>query len=85
VFFFTPQWETCVSRLTRIESNLHQVLNINVENCDKGEGAYSFIHFDSKWDIVNRSGPWSAEDTLALELMHNKLKQNKQFTEMILR
>lgn len=52
-------WEVCVSRLTKIESNLYQVLNLNVESNEKSEGVYSFMDLDTKWDILDRGGPWS--------------------------
>lgn len=78
-------FEVCVSRLTKLEANLHQVLNLNVEG-DKGEGNYSFMEIDNKkWGLIDKVGPWSAEDLAAVEAMHNDLKGNKNFTEIMLR
>lgn len=79
------QWEICVSRLTKMETNLHHMLNINMEGADKGEGTYSFLHLDSKWDTTQRGGPWSPNDLVALESMHKNFQNNSKFTDMLIR
>ncbi|XP_065093601.1 uncharacterized protein HPS4 [Ochlerotatus camptorhynchus] len=78
-------FETCVSKLTRIENSLHQVMSINVEGFDKGDGGYSFICLDSKWDVNNRCGPWTPRDILTLNLIHNNFHYNRKLIEIILK
>lgn len=78
-------WEVCVSRLTKIESSLYQVLNLNVESNEKSEGGYSFMDLDSKWDILDRGGPWSPRDLASLEIIHKEFAGNSKMTEMLLR
>uniref|UniRef100_A0A336M0T0 CSON006812 protein n=1 Tax=Culicoides sonorensis TaxID=179676 RepID=A0A336M0T0_CULSO len=80
-------FEICVSKLTKIEAQLHQVLNMNVEGADKGgEGNYSFITIDNKkWDTVQKAGPWSPNELITIESMHTDMKRNPNFTDMILR
>lgn len=78
-------FDVCVSKLPKLESSLHQVLNLNVEG-DKGEGSYSFMEIDNKkWGLIDKVGPWSIEDLAAVEAMHNDLKKNQTFTEITLR
>lgn len=58
---------------------------MNVEGGDKG-GGYSFIAIDNKkWDTVQKTGPWSPTDLSSIEIMHNDMKINPAFTEMIVR
>ncbi|EAT36853.1 AAEL011097-PA [Aedes aegypti] len=78
-------FETCVSKLTRIENSLHQVMSINVEGSDKGDGGYSFICLDSKWDVNNRCGPWTPRDLLTLNSLHNNFHYNRKLIELILK
>lgn len=80
-------FEICVSKLTKTEAQLHQVLNMNVEGADKGgEGSYSFIAIDNKkWDTVKKTGPWSPNELNTVESMHSDMKRRANFTEMILR
>lgn len=78
-------FETCVSKLTRIENSLHQVMSINVEGFDKGDGGYSFICLDSKWDVNNRCGPWTPRDLLTLNLIHHNFHYNRKLIELILK
>lgn len=68
-----------------MENNLHQVLSINVEGSSKGDGGYSFICLDSKWDVNNRCGPWTPGDLLTLNSMHNDLHCNRKLIEFIMR
>ncbi|XP_055635243.1 uncharacterized protein LOC129775062 isoform X2 [Toxorhynchites rutilus septentrionalis] len=78
-------FETCVSKLPRIENSLHQVMSINVEGCDKGDGNYSFISLDCKWDVKNRCGPWIPNDLLTLNYLHNNFRYNHKLIECILK
>ncbi|XP_058820648.1 uncharacterized protein LOC131682876 isoform X3 [Topomyia yanbarensis] len=78
-------FETCVSKLTRIENSLHQAMSINVEGCDKGDSGYSFICLDSKWDVNNRCGPWNPKDLLTLNSLHNNFHYNRKLVELTLR
>ncbi|XP_055546972.1 uncharacterized protein LOC129731185 isoform X2 [Wyeomyia smithii] len=78
-------FETCVSKLCRIENSLNQAMSIDVEGCNKGDGSYSFICLDSKWDVNNRYGPWSPNDLLILNSLHNDFYYNRKLIEMILR
>jgi len=65
---------------------LHHALNLHVEGGDKGEGSYSFIKIDNKkWDLVEKVGPWSAQDLAAIESMHAEMKAQRHFTDMVLR
>lgn len=78
-------FETCISKLTRIENSLLQVMSINVEGCDMADGGYSFICLDSKWDVNNRCGPWSPRDLLTLNSLHNDFYYNRKIIDLILR
>ncbi|XP_053696198.1 uncharacterized protein LOC128743619 isoform X2 [Sabethes cyaneus] len=78
-------FETCVSKLCRIENSLHQAMSINVEGCNKGDGNYSFICLDAKWDVNNRCGPWSPNDLLILNSLHNDFYYNRKLIELSLR
>ncbi|XP_058455287.1 uncharacterized protein LOC131432790 isoform X2 [Malaya genurostris] len=78
-------FETCISKLTRIEQSLHQAMSISVEGCDKRDGGYSFIFLDSKWDINNRCGPWNPKDLFTLNSLHNNFYCNRKLVEVTLR
>lgn len=78
------QFDICVSRLTRMESYLNEIMNVNM-NSDKSEGHYSFIAVDSNWDTLQRVGPWSTIELSAVERMRNDLSSNNKITEMIIR
>lgn len=80
-------FEICVSKLTKIESQLLQVLNMHVEGVEKGgEGNYSFIAIENKkWDTVQKIGPWSPNELNIVQLMHHDMKRQTSFTDMILR
>lgn len=78
-------FDVCVSKLPKLESSLHQILNLNVEG-DKGDFSYSFMEIDSEnWGLIDKVGPWAQEDLTAVETMHKDLKQYKSFTEITLR
>lgn len=82
---FFLQFEVCVSRLTRIETNLSQTLNVNVDG-DKHDGGYSFLSLDPNWDTLDKGGPWSPVQMTTLESMRNDLATNKNIiTDLILR
>lgn len=78
------QFDVCVSRLTRIEANLNQTLNVNVDG-EKSEGGYSFISLDPNWDTLQRGGPWSTIDLTSIEYMRNNFNQISDITDLILR
>ncbi|XP_055592952.1 uncharacterized protein LOC129744454 [Uranotaenia lowii] len=78
-------FETCVSKLTRIENSLHQVMSINVEGTDKGDSSYSFICLDSKWDVNNRCGPWTSKDLLTLNSLHDEYNSNRKLMEFVVK
>lgn len=73
-----------MSKLTRIEANLNQTLNVNVDG-EKSEGGYSFISLDPHWDTLQRGGPWSAADLLSIEYMRNNFNEMAHVTDLILR
>lgn len=79
-------WETCVSRLPKIESNLQQTLNVNVDGVvDKNDMNYSFMCFDPHWDVVQQGGHWAAAEMQAVEDIHADFKENGSFTETLVR
>lgn len=78
------QFDVCVSRLTRIEANLNQTLNVNVDG-EKSEGGYSFISLDPNWDTLQRGGPWSTADLTSIEYMRNNFNQLYDISDLILR
>lgn len=78
------QFETCVSRLTRIESSLSQTLNVNVDG-DKNDGGYSFLSMDPHWDTLQRGGPWAPVDMTTLEYMRYDFRAGAGKTDLILR
>lgn len=78
------QFDTCVSKLGRLEVNLNQTLNVNVDG-DKSEGGYSYICVDPKWDTMQRGGPWSPNDLISLEYLHRDLHQKNPITDLLIR
>ncbi|XP_055373006.1 uncharacterized protein LOC129606620 isoform X3 [Condylostylus longicornis] len=77
-------FDVCVARMGKLENQLNQTLNINVDG-EKGEGSYSFICIDPKWDTLHRGGPWTPLDLIALEHMHKDLNMKFPITDMIMR
>ncbi|XP_037917934.1 uncharacterized protein LOC119655874 isoform X3 [Hermetia illucens] len=77
-------FDTCVSKLGRLEVNLNQTLNVNVDG-DKSEGGYSYICVDPKWDTIQRGGPWSPNDLISLEYLHRDLHQKNPITDLLIR
>lgn len=79
-------WETCISRLPKIESNLQQTLNVNVDGVvDKHDMNYSFMCFDPNWDVMQQGGHWAANELQAVEDIHSDFKENGTFTETLVR
>lgn len=78
------QFETCVSRLSRIEASLSQTLNVNVDG-DKNDGGYSFLSMDPHWDTLQRGGPWAPVDLTTLECMRHDFRTGSGKTDLILR
>lgn len=81
---FTFQFDICVAKFPHMESHLNQTLNINVEG-DQRDGSYSFMCIDSKWDALQRSGPWNLTEISTLESMHRDMVKNEDLTDLILR
>ncbi|KAM7342339.1 Hermansky-Pudlak syndrome 4 protein isoform 2-T2 [Cochliomyia hominivorax] len=77
-------FDICVSKFPHMESHLSQTLNINVEG-EKRDGSYSFMCIDSKWDALERNGPWNPVEINTLECMHRDMLNNKKVTDLILR
>lgn len=73
-----------MSRLTRLETSLNQILNVNVDG-DKSEGNYSFISVDPNWDTLQRCGPWSNKDLEHVEHIRHDFVKMTGTTDMILR
>lgn len=87
VFFFFKsifQFDVCVSKLPRLESNLNQILNINM-NGDKTDGGYSFFCVDPEWDTMTRSGPWSNIDLNSIEYVRSDLQSNPKLHSITIR
>lgn len=79
-------WETCISRLPKIESNLQQTLNVSVDGVvDKNDMNYSFMCFDPHWDVIQQGGHWAAVELQAVEDIHADFKENGSFTETLVR
>ncbi|XP_013106699.2 uncharacterized protein LOC106086530 isoform X2 [Stomoxys calcitrans] len=77
-------FDICVAKFPHMESHLSQTLNINVE-CEKRDGSYSFMSMDSKWDALQRNGPWNPVETSTIESMHRDMLQNDEVTDLIIR
>lgn len=84
--FVQSIWEACISRLPKIEANLQQTLNVNVDGVvDKNDVNYSFICMDPHYDIVHRGGPWTMDELQILEDLYSDFNGNPSFTEAIVR
>lgn len=83
-FFSLFQFDVCVSKLPRLESNLNQILNINM-NGDKTDGGYSFFCVDPEWDTMQRGGPWSNIDLNSIEYVRSDLQSNPKMHNMTIR
>ncbi|XP_058979684.1 uncharacterized protein LOC131802923 isoform X2 [Musca domestica] len=77
-------FDICVSKFPHMESHLSQTLNINVE-CEKRDGSYSFMCIDSKWDALQRNGPWNPVEISTLESMHSDMINHEEITDLVLR
>lgn len=79
-------WETCISRLPKIESNLQQTLNVSVDGVvDKNDMNYSFMCFDPSWDVIQQGGHWTTAELQVVEDVHADFKENGSFTETLVR
>lgn len=74
----------CVSKLPRLETNLNQILNINITG-DKTDGGYSFFCIDPEWDTLHRGGPWSNTDLTSMEYVRCDLHKNPKIHSIIVR
>lgn len=81
-YFF--QFDVCVSKLPRLEANLNQILNINM-NGDKTDGGYSFFCVDQEWDTLSRGGPWSNSDLNSIEYVRRDLQLNPKLHSITVR
>ncbi|KAJ6649366.1 Hermansky-Pudlak syndrome 4 protein [Pseudolycoriella hygida] len=77
-------FDTCVSRLTRLEASLNQILNVSVDG-EKSDGNYSFLSVDPHWDTLQRCGPWSNKDLEHVEHIRNDFVRMSGTTDLILR
>ncbi|XP_073846404.1 Hermansky-Pudlak syndrome 4 protein isoform X2 [Musca autumnalis] len=77
-------FDICVAKFPHMEAHLSQTLNINVE-CEKRDGSYSFMCIDSKWDALQRSGPWTPVEISTLESMHSDMINHAEITDLVLR
>ncbi|KAH8277692.1 hypothetical protein KR018_003706, partial [Drosophila ironensis] len=78
-------FDICVAKFPHMESQLSQTLNVNVEG-DKRDGSnYSFMCVDSKWDVLQRNGPWNPLELNILESMHSIHASGHHLTDLILR
>lgn len=73
-----------MSRLSRIETNLNQSLNVNVDG-DKRDIGYSFLLTDPHWDTLQRGGLWSNIEMVSLEYMGHSLKTGMGLSDLIIR
>ncbi|KAL9921385.1 Hermansky-Pudlak syndrome 4 protein isoform 1-T1 [Glossina fuscipes fuscipes] len=78
-------FDICVAKFPHMESHLNQTLNINVDGEQQRDGSYSFMCIDSKWDALQRNGPWNPVEINTIECMHTDLLRNEQVTDLILR
>ncbi|XP_031637723.1 uncharacterized protein LOC116350121 isoform X2 [Contarinia nasturtii] len=77
-------FDVCVSKLPRLETNLNQILNVNM-NGDKTDGGYSFFCVDQEWDTLSRGGPWSNSDLSSIEYVRHDLQSNPKLHSIIVR
>uniref|UniRef100_A0A1A9WC71 CCZ1/INTU/HSP4 first Longin domain-containing protein n=1 Tax=Glossina brevipalpis TaxID=37001 RepID=A0A1A9WC71_9MUSC len=78
-------FDICVGKFPHMESYLNQTLNINVDGEQQRDGSYSFMCIDSKWDALQRNGPWNPVEINTIECMHTDLLRNEQVTDLVLR
>jgi len=74
-----------VAKFPHMESQLNQTLNVNVEGDNRDGGDYSFMCVDSKWDVLQRNGPWNPLELNILESMHSIHSSGHHLTDLILR
>lgn len=73
-----------MSKLPRLETNLTQTLNVNM-NSDKTDGGYSFLFLNDEWDTVNRGGPWSSADLTSIEYIRSEMDDSPNIHSFTLR
>lgn len=87
-------FDVCVAKLSKIENNLNQTLNMNIQGQGDqkfqtigiaGGSGYSFLSLDSKWDTVQKEGLWSTIDFFTMEHMHKDLIADYPITDLIMR
>lgn len=87
-------FDVCVAKLAKIENNLNQTLNMNIQGQGDqkfqsmgiaGASGYSFLSLDSKWDTVQKEGLWNAIDFFTMEHMHKDLVADYPITDLIMR
>lgn len=87
-------FDVCVAKLSKIENNLNQTLNMNIQGQGDqkfqtmgiaGASGYSFLSLDSHWDTVHREGPWNSIDFYSMEHMHKDLAADYPITDLIIR
>ncbi|KAG5677915.1 hypothetical protein PVAND_007631 [Polypedilum vanderplanki] len=72
-------FEICVNRLSRLEQKLNDVINVTV---DLKASEYSFMTFDTNWNVMKRSGAYDLQTTM---LMHDNFTSNKNVSDIIIR
>nr|NP_611246.1 Hermansky-Pudlak syndrome 4, isoform A [Drosophila melanogaster]AAF57814.1 Hermansky-Pudlak syndrome 4, isoform A [Drosophila melanogaster] len=78
-------FDICVAKFPHMESQLNQTLNVNVEGDNRDGSNYSFMCVDSKWDVLQRNGPWNPLELNILESMHSIHSSGHHLTDLILR
>ncbi|XP_068144586.1 uncharacterized protein HPS4 isoform X1 [Drosophila tropicalis] len=78
-------FDICVAKFPHMESQLNQTLNVNLEGDKRDSSDYSFMCIDTKWDVLERNGPWNPLELNILESMHAAHDKGQQLTDLILR
>ncbi|XP_008207978.1 uncharacterized protein LOC100116464 isoform X2 [Nasonia vitripennis] len=76
-------WETSISILGCLETRLQQCLEPLPSN--ESKELYSVLSVDSDWDTIHRSGLWGVTELEVVSSLHDRFRQNKNLTEMIVR
>lgn len=78
-------FDVCISKLPRLEQNLSQILNININSVRADDGQYSYVYVDNEWDTLHRNGPWTNSDFSSMEQIRNDLQANPKLRSIIVR
>lgn len=78
------QFDVCIAKLPRLEQNLNQILNVNINN-EKTDGKYSYFYVDNEWDTMHRDGPWTNSDLTSMEHIRHDLTTNPKLHSIIVR